>query len=270
MTLTLASLQSLRRVFRHSFSVHDITEPLVSCEQFAEAREVRAFMERRKFEVVGVRKEGLVIGYVERSALGDGLCSEYVQPFSDEEVILDTASLADVVLGLRDSARLFVSVFGRVGGIVTRSDLQKAPVRMWLFGMVTIIEMRLTRMIEHAAPEEDWRRYLSEARLQKAEELLAERARRNQDLGLIDCLQFSDKCQIVARNETLRSLTRFASRRKVEEAAKKLERLRNNLAHAQDILATNWDAVVELSDNLDDLLEGPPNWHDESGFNTGP
>jgi len=150
-----------------------------------------------------------------------------------------------------------VSVFGQVGGIVTRSDLQKPPVRMWLFGMVTIIEMRVTRMIEQNAPGEDWRQSLSDARLEKAEALLAERARRNQDLDLLDCLQFSDKCQIVARNETLRARTQYDSRRKLEDAAKRLERLRNNLAHAQDIVSTDWETLVELSENLDNLLEGP-------------
>ena len=257
MPLSLSSLQSLRRVFRDSFPAHDITEPLVSCEQSAEAGDIRTFMERRNLVVIGVRDEGLVIGYVERASLGDGFCSEYLQRFDEQQVILDTTPLAEVILGLGDFPRLFVSVFGRVGGIVTRSDLQKPPVRMWLFGMVTLIEMRMTRMIEQIPPGEDWKQYLSDARLQKAEELFAERTRRNQDLDLIDCLQFSDKSQIVARNEKLRSLTRFDSRRKVEEVAKKLERLRNNLAHAQDIISTDWEALIELAENLDSLLEGP-------------
>ena len=129
---------------------------------------------------------------------------------------------------------------------------------MWLFGMVTLIEMRMTRMLEQLSPVEGWKQYLSDGRVRKAEDLLAERMRRNQNLDLIDCLQFSDKCQIIARNENLRSRTRFASRRQVEEAGKKLERLRNNLAHAQDIIATDWEALIELSENLDNLLEEPP------------
>jgi len=262
MSSNLSSLQSLRRVFHNSFSAHDITEPLVSCEKNAAAEEICAFMEDRRFQVIGVRDEGVVIGYIERSSLGAGSCSDYVQSFDDQQIILDTAPLADVIVGLRDHPRLFVSVFGAIGGIVTRSDLQKPAVRMWLFGMVTLIEMRTSRLIERFAAEEDWRQCLSEARLQKATELLAERTRRNQDLDLLDCLQFSDKCQIIARNERLRSLTRFDSRRKLEQAAKRLQRLRNNLAHAQDVVSTDWDAIVELSENLDTMLEGPRNLQD--------
>jgi CBS domain-containing protein len=251
-------LQGLRRVFRTGFSVHDITEPLVSFDQSVPAAEARQFMEARKLEVIGVRGDGLVIGYAQRDSLGDGLCSESLRDFEENQVIANTTPLADVIQGLRNYPRLFVSVFGQVGGIVTKTDLQKPPVRMWLFGMVTLIEMRMTQMLEQFNRKEDWTQFLSDGRVQKAEQLLAERSRRNQNLDLVDCLQFSDKCQIIARNEHLRSWTRFDSRRQVEEAGKKLERLRNNLAHAQDIIATDWEALIDLSENFDSLLEEPP------------
>jgi hypothetical protein len=255
--LSQSSLQSLRRVFLTGFSVHDITEPLVSFDQSVPAEEVRLFMEPRKLEVVCIRGDGLVIGYVQRSSLGAGLCSEFLCRFGEKQVIATDTPLADVVLGLRDYPRLFVNVFGQVGGIVTRTDLQKPPVRMWLFGMITLIEMRMTRMLEQFESSGDWQQYLSDGRVAKAEALLVERQRRNQSLELIDCLQFSDKCQIIARDKDLRAWTRFDSRRQVEEAGKKLERLRNNLAHAQDIIATDWEALLDLSENLDQLLEDP-------------
>ena len=82
--------------------------------------------------------------------------------------------------------------------------------------------------------------------MQKAEALLAERSRRNQALQVSDCLQFSDKGQIIARNEERRKLTVFPSRSKAEDAIKKLEQLRNNLAHAQDIVTCDWETIVEL------------------------
>jgi hypothetical protein len=259
--LSPSSLESLRRVFRTGFSAHDITEPIVSCDQSIPTAELRRFMETRHLEVIGMRDEGLVTGYVERQSLGDGPCAQYVQGFDESQVIPSTAPLADVVAGLKEAPRLFVSVFGQVGGIVTRTDLQKPPVRMWLFGMVTLTEMRMSQMIEQANPGGEWQRYLSDTRRQKAETLLAERTRRNQQLDLIDCLQLSDKCQIIARNEELRASTRFTSRRQVEEAGKKLERLRNNLAHAQDIITTDWEALIELTENFDNLLKNLPVSH---------
>jgi hypothetical protein len=117
---------------------------------------------------------------------------------------------------------------------------------MWLFGIVTLIEMRCAELIERYFPDETWKEYVSEARLQKAELLLAERRRRNQAVRLLDCLQFSDKGQIVARTEKLRKMTVFESRRQAEDAIKKLEQLRNHLAHAQDFVACDWDTIGQL------------------------
>ena len=249
-----SSLRSLRRVFRHSFSAHDIAELLISCEKNDDAAETRAFMDSRNLMVAGVRHLGEVIGYVERDDLGDGICGDSVQTFGEGQVIDDSTSLVETVILLDQYPRLFVSVFGGVGGIITRSDMQKPPMRMWLFGMITLIEMQMARRIEQDLGGDAWRQYLSEGRLKKAEDLVAERRRRNQMVEPIDCLQFSDKCQIIARCEPLRVATRFESRRQVEDTAKRIERLRNNLAHAQDIVTTDWQAMVELANYVDDLF----------------
>ncbi len=250
------NIDNLRRVFNEGFSVRDIAEPLASFDASAAAADVLRLMTEWDFDVAGVRRDGLVAGYVERENLGQGACGECLQPFDDRSVISDAAPLADVILGLSRAPRLFVRILGAVGGIVTLSDLQKPPVRMWLFGMITLVEMRMSRLVEQLCEGETWRQYLSEGRLEKATALLEERRRRSQNLRLIDCLQFSDKAQILARNEKIRSLTRFTSRRQVEEACKALENLRNSLAHSQDILAGDWQTIVMLSAELDGVIAG--------------
>ena len=123
-----------------------------------------------------------MVGYVEREDLCGATCGEHIRAI--DAPISDAASLADVVLGLAESPRLFVRVLGAVGGIITMSDLQKPPVRMWLFGMISLMEMRMTRLIELKCQGDSWKQYLSESRLQKAEALLEERKRRNQNLDL--------------------------------------------------------------------------------------
>ena len=128
---------------------------------------------------------------------------------------------------------------------------------MWLFGMVTLIELRFGRMIEQHCPHESWQEFLSEGRLQKTQELLAERRRRGQQVTLTDCLQFADKVRIIAASDPLRSLTRFEFKRKVEEIGKQLETLRNNLAHAQDVVSHEWDTIVALAEQLDSVIDGP-------------
>jgi hypothetical protein len=269
MTTPAFAVETLRRVFEDGFSAADIGEPLVSFDAESSANEVRALMEARNYEVVGIREAGLMTGFVMRDDLASGICRPYMRTLDEAEVFPGETSLADTIQALDRRRFVFLVTLGAVGGIVTRSDLQKPAVRMWLFGIVTLIEMRFSRLIQTQLCEEEWQACLSEQRLAKAESLLAERRRRNQDLDLIDCLQFADKVQIVARTERLRAMTRFASRRKLEEAARAMESLRNNLAHAQDIIATDWATIVLLAENLHNVLLGPPGMSKEGDDQRG-
>jgi hypothetical protein len=237
---------SIKRVFTENFTVRDVAESLASFDSQALAKDVHAFMKVRDFDVVGIRHEGQIVGFVDKDSLGDGTCGQYLRPIDGAIVRNDSDPLLAVLMALNRAPFLFVSMLGSVCGIITTADMQKPPVRMWLFGIVTLIEMRCTELIDRNCPADSWKSYLSEARLQKAEALLAERSRRNQTLQLFDCLQFSDKGQIVARNEVIRKFTVFPSRQQAEEAIKRLEQLRNNLAHAQDILTSDWDTIIQL------------------------
>jgi len=239
---------SVKRLLTQSFTARDVAEPLASFDAAAAATAVRDFMESSDFSVVGVRSEGRIAGYVAKEALGEGTCGEFQRPLAEAKIVDDSADLLHVLLELKDSPFLFVTMLGEAAGIITRSDMQKPAVRMWLFGIVTLVEMRFSELVERHSVGDVWKQYLSEARLQKAQALLEERSRRNQKLTVFDCLQFSDKGQIIARNEAIRKLTVFASRNQAEETVKRLEKLRNNLAHAQDILTNDWDTMIQLAE----------------------
>jgi hypothetical protein len=254
MTTTTASQHHLRRVFIENFSAADIAEPLASFDASTSATDVLAVMTRRAYKVAGIRKDGTICGYVRQEELVQGVCGDVLHPFEEGDVVAESAGFPELVMRLNDRQRLFLNVLGQVGGIITKTDLQKPPVRMWLFGMITIIEMGLTRLIEAAYPDGSWRQCLSEGRLQKAETLLEERKRRHQDLDLLDCLQFSDRGQIVLRSEELRKQAGFVSRSRGEQTVKELEALRNNLAHSQDIIACDWDIIVKLTGYMEQRL----------------
>jgi hypothetical protein len=269
MNWNTSNIENLRRMFSEGFNARDIAEPLASFDASTPAAEILSLMNAEDFDVVGVRRGGLVVGYVERTNLGLGTFAERVEEFDDSTIISDASPLADVVRRLDRSSRLFVQIFGGISGIITMCDLQKPPVRMWLFGLITLIEMRMSRLIEQLCEGESWKQYLSESRLQKAAELLEQRRQRSQNLRLIDCLQFSDKAQVIARNESIRSLTRFTSRRQLEMGCKALENLRNNLAHSQDIISTDWRTIIMLSEDLDGVIAGTKQVQDAIGKTKG-
>jgi hypothetical protein len=111
---------------------------------------------------------------------------------------------------------------------------------MWLFGVLSLLEMQFLRLIRASYPQDTWERFISKNRLDKAKQMLQERKRRNEAIDLANCLQFSDKRTIVLKSDTLRHAIGFPSKDKGEELLKAFEHLRNELAHAQDIITGRW------------------------------
>lgn len=181
----------LYRIFTESFAARDIAQAIVSFDASSPAAEVQQNVIRQRLRLVGIREAGIVTGYAATSELDDGSCGDHMRTISPEEIVEEWDPLTKVIPMLAEREQLFVRGLGRIGGILTRTDLQKPPVRMWLFGMITIIEMSFQRMIEERFPGSDWQAHISSGRLQKAADLLEQRTLRSQELELLDCLQFS-------------------------------------------------------------------------------
>jgi hypothetical protein len=214
-------------------------------------------LERRSFAVAGVREGGLVSGYAtSKDLVGVRVCGDALRPFEDEEVVSGGTPLVEGLRRLAGRERIFVTAFGHVAGIVTWTDVQKPPVRMWLFGLVTLLEGAFTGLIDVWHPDDSWADLISTGRLRKARELLRERKRQGADvnLRLLDCLQLNDKGLILLRREETRRLLDVSSKEAGERALKKLAQLRNGLAHAQDIVTRDWDMILRLADRLEDIV----------------
>ena len=110
MNWNASTIENLRRVFTEGFTARDIAEPLVSFDAATAALEVLDLMNQRNFDVVGLRKDGVVIGYAEREHLCGSTCGEQVRAI--DAPISDSASLADVVLGLAEVTTAFCSSLG--------------------------------------------------------------------------------------------------------------------------------------------------------------
>jgi hypothetical protein len=248
------SAQRLRRLFLQGFSVMDIAEPLCSFDAETSAAFVRDFLETKGFDLVGIRKHGLVAGYGVREELFEGELGAHLHSFEPDDLVADEASLAETIQSLHANGRCFVSSLGHVGFIVTFDDLEKPPVRMWLFGMVTILEMAMSARLRKEHPDDSWVKLLSPERCSRANELWNERLRRGRICELSDCLQFADKATILLKTPGRPAQLGFASKRKADDAFAEFQSLRNSLAHTQEIISSDWQAVVRLAGSLGQLL----------------
>jgi len=111
---------------------------------------------------------------------------------------------------------------------VTLSDLQRLPVRAALFGLVTNLEIIMIEVIRRVfGSTEDWFDRLSPGRQQKVRETIEEAQRGDRFVDALLFTQIVDKATIIRRSPL--------SPGKIHQRdIKKIETLRNGVAHAND------------------------------------
>ncbi len=244
----------MRRLFTEGFAAIDIAEPLYSVDGVRESRVAARWMDESGLDLVGVRRNGVVVGYARRENLANGSCLDHVESFYENQILPESGNLADAILMLEKYSYCFIAMLGHVGAYVSLREVHKPPVRMWLFGMITILETYITRIIREKYPDDSWQQMVSAGRLGKARALFEERLRRKERVQLLDCLQFGEKGRILLNDPHIREDVGFASIREGKQRLKEIESLRNNLAHSQDIVGSNWSMIVGLSRRLETIM----------------
>ncbi|MBD2446211.1 hypothetical protein H6G76_03370 [Nostoc sp. FACHB-152] len=250
--------QDLRSLFENNITIEYVAEPLKSVSAQADVAEVLQWMRSQDFDVVGIETEDNIIGYIERSSLmqaKSGKCGDYQRVFHSQELIAISTPLIKLLPILRQTPRLFVLDCNQVSGIVTCGDLQKAPVRMLLFGLVTLLEMNLLRLVRLYYPQDSWQKCLKPERLEIAKRLWRESQERNEATDLLDYLQFCDKRELVLNQPELLEQLELKSKRFGEKFLKSAEQLRNRLAHAQNLVTgSSWKDLISLAEAMETLL----------------
>ena len=245
--------RNFKRMFTEIFTARDIAEGLLSFDADMPCEQAARNLRKHRHEVASIRVSGTVQGYVRASDLGDGECAECFRHFTVDQVLNGTATFSDVIHVLTRHDYCFVNLLGSVAGVISRDDINKPMVRMWLFGIVTMVEMGLVQLIHERFSGGSWEDKMTEGRLQKARDIQKERQRRSIYCDLIDCLQLSDKAQILIEDPIAMERLGMASKSVAKRAIKELESLRNHLAHAQDIVMHDWPQIARLSMRMEEI-----------------
>jgi hypothetical protein len=247
---------ALKKIFIDSVTVRDIYEPLLCCRCNDPSNHVKETLQHRNFDTAGViNQENKVIGYINTLDLQGGVVGEYRLDIKIAQVISDSTPLASLLNVLQDNEVLYVNHGAKIVGVITKADLNKPPVRVYVFGMLSLFEMHLNSWIRHEYPENSWHEQIADQRLAKAQGIYEERTQSNQELTLLDCLQFADKRDLLAKSAVFRG--RFGySKQGLERFIKNAEKIRNEVAHSQDsiIAGMPWDTFVDVLDNVDKFL----------------
>jgi hypothetical protein len=246
----------LSRIFAQSLVAADLAEPLLSFDDSQPARAAAELCRRRGLQVLGVRCEGVVTGWVASNVPESGILGGRAHSFAAEQSLDASASLAAVLTAFAGAECVFVRFLGEVAGVITRRDLQKAPLRMWLFGAITLMDLNLSWAIGQLYPDESWREKITPGRLEKALALHAERQRRGDSCSLLECLQLKDKADILVRDHTGMAALGISSRREADRLTRDVELLRNQLAHAQELKPEHLATAARLAGMIDAILRG--------------
>ncbi len=248
-------LSELRSMLAARIGAQAILEPLQCCPANAPATEMRELLGERGFDVAGVMQEagGSVIGFVIANELSQGTVQDHKKPLNAEHLISDATPVADLLKVLREKERAFVLVGPEVKGIVTLADLNKPPIRIYLFGLVSLLEMHVRFWVRNAYPNDAWKERLADKRLEYANKIQTERKKRNQQIDLLDCVQFCDLSDLVVGKDELPGRLGFENKKQAAELLGKAEKLRDILAHSQHDLVegTSWQELIGLVDQME-------------------
>ena len=163
-----SSPSRLLRTFMTSFSIMDIADAL-------EIHDANTLNSDRAVPtnaaIVGIRRNGEIKEYTRAG-------SSEIATIQPTQILQDTASLSEVVSALETHEVIFVEILGQVGGVAQRDAVNRPAMRMWLFGMVTLLETNLTNTVLAIFPNDSWQEALSPGRTAKARDLYEERHRR--------------------------------------------------------------------------------------------
>ena len=254
-----SSAGDLRQLFARTPVLRDLAEPLASFDDGRPAGQVRAFMDARGYDVSGLRESGMVTGYVSSTELSTGAAKGYHLAFEACDVLPASEPLLAAFGALRERRHVFITLLGHVDGIVTRGDLQKTPVRLWLLGLISSLEIQMLRVVGLRYPGGSRPRLPTSKRLQTARNIFAKRQLCNEETDLADCLQPDGKAANLTKDSGLFALSHFASKQKWQDFFNTVESLQNTLAHTNDILTGHWPALADLIGQLEGFflrLEG--------------
>lgn len=223
----------LEEIFTNQITVMNIAVPTASLD-LEKAREICGSNNFNVHLIKEMTDEDLKV-YSNSSGTSRPLC--------DSEVISESTPLLDVIDILCHKEQVFVKVKRNITHIVTRSDLDTIPVRIWLYGMISLFEIELKDRITQMGI--DWEKKLSADRLDKAKELFQQKKLQNEEITLLGCTQLCDLATIVLKfwKQFEDLFPSNNSKKRIQSSFINMKLIRNALAHGQK-LQLEWPEIL--------------------------
>jgi len=227
------SIDRLRLLFEEQINVLPIAENLVIFEKDTYNEE----MGKRNFHSAIVNMDGILMKFDEGN--------ESPQELTEEDLMEASTPLLKAFRMLIAQRRFFIKdEDGKLAYIVTRTDLDKIPLRIGFFGLISLLETHLKDAIRKHLP--NWQESISESRLSSAKNLYDWKKARKEEIDLVQCLQFGDLGSIFSKNQRFKKFDPNLSRERFVQTMNYIGKLRDALAHSQSNLGFSWEEIDQM------------------------
>jgi hypothetical protein len=213
---------------------------LVTCKADDLVGEVRRSMSPQVIDHVPVKRGRKIVGVLHlKTTSDDGDAGSQMKAFREVRLVAAETPLITYLREAGNTPYALVHTGQGACGIVTRSDLQKLPVRLLAFAVITHLEMQMADVMRlvYPSPSKKWLSTLTKKRESDLVERWEKLGANSEDVDLIEASEFCDKRKVVGR-------LALWGREQVTGFKRELvgiEKLRNGLAHANNF---GFDACI--------------------------
>jgi CBS domain-containing protein len=180
----------------------------------------------------------------------NGQVADHSISLSEDLVIGANASILTFIRDADSNPCRMVVEGSRITGLVSLSDLQKLPVRAALFALITGFEITMMQAIRRCCGNsEAWMQYLNLTRRKYLEQEIEKSLLVDSYVDSLLFTQFADKTQIVTE-----TLSLSISKKQLRKNLRRVQKLRDHLAHANEYAATP-QAAIEVCDIVRNVME---------------
>ena len=222
----------------------------------------RTKMAQQRFDVLPIENNGQVEEYFRTVQWND--YSRVVRDrMSEEDVIPYDTDIRDVIrlLSERSRAFFFLSDDRDIVGLISVVNLNRLPVKVWFFSLLSEVEVRLGKFISSRVSDDDELYKLTlgattDPKYDKVKRRYQTDQAKGLELPVVEYLYFSDLVRLVITKELHSSLGYTPNRFK--RSLGSLANLRDEIAHPARSLVRHTTAVAQLwrrIERIDDALE---------------
>lgn len=198
-------------------------------------------MEAHNFDVAPVAENGSVQWFVQRKALKAQNSSTFLKEVAEsimvKYVISEQTKIEELLDLLTKQDFFFVIGKKEVTGLITAADLNRRPVKLLFYLLISELEARLIEMIKHRFPQiTDSFKHLRPAQKMEIEGYLEGSRRGDSEISVEQYFSTSHVMTIVVEDSILREQLGYRSKKQARKNLDPIVSLRNKIMHPRSLI----------------------------------